>query len=463
MSHRQKIYLGLAVSAGVCTSIALLLYIRHRRKLNSSRRDQQYTDINSSSDNNDVDSESIRFQSDGATIAVDIPGGCIPLTPEQAFVLTQFLDTTNNDTERLHRILTNMANSATFTESQVNLANAGCIGRIRDILSTTDNETTKNKILLALNNLALNDYTITFFSGIATIVINLCRTTPLNSRVRLNGLNLLINMSVLEYLHDEFMKNIDDLDLLVKSAFENSEETLSVGKILVNLSTNKTNLEYLLKLKSIDLQTIVILCTPTKSSMKNEESSKLEDILLRYITFYCNLTDTIVSELQAKTANSASSASWLMDPKPFPQSTLYFELFDHDKQMLSKSILRPQYSLNIINTQIKRLRHGMDTIRQIRIDSSVRSVHDEFNDDDAEMTINDFSTPKKFPEETSTISLGDDNNFDQSFQDISKEMNDDFEDDDTILASAASINSFCSANSTNATNNYTSPDRSISN
>ncbi|CAM2710015.1 unnamed protein product [Rotaria socialis] len=457
MSHRQNIYLGLALSVGVCSSIALLLYIRHRRKLYSSRRDQQYTDINSSSDNNDVDSKSIRFQSD-----VDIPGGCIPLTAEQAFVLTQFLDTTNNDTERLHRILTNIANSATFTESQVNLANAGCIGRLRDILSATNNETTKNKILLAMNNLALNDYTITFFSDIVTIVINLCRTAPLNSLLRLNGLNLLINMSVLEYLHDEFMKNIDDLDLIVKSAFENSDETLSVGKILVNLSTNKTNLEYLLKLKSIDLKTIVILCTPTKSSMKNEESSKLEDILLRYITFYCNLADTIVNELQARTANSISSASWLMNPKPFPQGTLYFELFDHDKQMLSKSILRSQYSLNTINTQIKRLRHGMDTIRQIQFDSSVLSVHDEFNDDDTETRINDFSTPKKFPEETSTVFVGD-SNFDQSYHDISKEINDEFEDDDTILASGPSISSFCSANSTNATNNFASPDKSISN
>lgn len=47
---------------------------------------------------------------------------------------------------------------------QVNIANAGGIERLREILSTTENETTKCKVLLALNNLALNDYTIKHFS-----------------------------------------------------------------------------------------------------------------------------------------------------------------------------------------------------------------------------------------------------------------------------------------------------------
>ena len=79
-------------------------------------------------------------------------------------------------------------------------------------------------------------------------MINLCRTSPSNSQVRLFGLNLLINMSVLEYLHSEFMQNIYELGSLVESTFDNNEEILSAGKILVNLSTNKSNLEYLLKL-----------------------------------------------------------------------------------------------------------------------------------------------------------------------------------------------------------------------
>lgn len=47
---------------------------------------------------------------------------------------------------------------------QINLANADCITRLRELLLTTDNSTTKCKVLLALNNLALNDFAITQFS-----------------------------------------------------------------------------------------------------------------------------------------------------------------------------------------------------------------------------------------------------------------------------------------------------------
>jgi len=32
MSTRQKIYIGVAISAGVCTGVALFMYLRHRRQ-----------------------------------------------------------------------------------------------------------------------------------------------------------------------------------------------------------------------------------------------------------------------------------------------------------------------------------------------------------------------------------------------------------------------------------------------
>ncbi len=79
-------------------------------------------------------------------------------------------------------------------------------------------------------------------------MINLCQTSPSNSLVRRYGLNLLINMSVLEYLHEEYMNNIYELGLLIESTIEYEDEALSGGKILVNLSTNKFNLENLLKI-----------------------------------------------------------------------------------------------------------------------------------------------------------------------------------------------------------------------
>ena len=44
------------------------------------------------------------------------------------------------------------------------------------------------------------------------------------------------------------MTEIYELGFLIESALEQSDDALSAGKILVNLSANKSNLETLLKL-----------------------------------------------------------------------------------------------------------------------------------------------------------------------------------------------------------------------
>jgi hypothetical protein len=80
-----------------------------------------------------------------------------------------------------------------------------------------------------------------------------------------------------------------------------------------------------LSFKGIELKTIVDICTPNKRLINTEESSKLEDILLRYVTFYCNLAETIVNELKQDNDNANA---WLYDPIPYRQGAVYFELFD---------------------------------------------------------------------------------------------------------------------------------------
>ena len=79
-------------------------------------------------------------------------------------------------------------------------------------------------------------------------IIRLCRSTPSKSLVRLYALNLLVNISVQENLHGEFIKNMSELNALIESSWQNQDEALSVGKLLVNLSTNKNNVESLFKL-----------------------------------------------------------------------------------------------------------------------------------------------------------------------------------------------------------------------
>ena len=83
--------------------------------------------------------------------------------------------------------------------------------------------------------------------GIVSIVIELCRINPPRSWLRSCGLNLLINMSVLSHLHNEYMSKIEELADLIRSTLEFDDEALSSGKILVNLSKNRLNLNSLLQ------------------------------------------------------------------------------------------------------------------------------------------------------------------------------------------------------------------------
>jgi len=129
--------------------------------------------------------------------------------------------------------------------------------------------------------------------------------------------------------------------------------------------------------------------------------------------------------------------------------------------MQTKSILRPQYTLDTINSQIKRLRQSMDTIRQIQFESSVSSVYDEFNHSDH----TDSSTPKKT---TTMTTINDDNHIENSLNNLGTEINEQFDEDDTILADSStpsnqSLASFCSAYSTTENNTFTSPEKSVSN
>lgn len=145
-------------------------------------------------------------------------------------------------------------------------------------------------------------------------------------------------MSVLEYLHEEYMSDIYELGLLIESTVESEDEALSSGKILVNLSKNRSNLENLLKmtvpfrnhpnsffiyLQGVELKIILNLYT-----CKTNCSAKSEDILLRYLTFYCNLADVILFELNGEDRNN-NNYSWLIEPTPQRRGAIYFEFFDH--------------------------------------------------------------------------------------------------------------------------------------
>jgi hypothetical protein len=60
---------------------------------------------------------------------------------------------------------------------------------------------------------------------------------------------------------------------------------------------------------------------------KTDQSSKSEDILLRFLIFYCNIADVILHEF-TKGDDANNNNSWLNDPIPQRQGALYFEFFD---------------------------------------------------------------------------------------------------------------------------------------
>ena len=76
--------------------------------------------------------------------------------------------------------------------------------------------------------------------------------------------------------------------------------------------------------QGVELKTIVNLYT-----CKSNASSKSEDTLLRYLTFYCNLADIILAELIESGDRNNNHCSWVHEPTPQRRGAVYFEFFDH--------------------------------------------------------------------------------------------------------------------------------------
>lgn len=123
-------------------------------------------------------------------------------------------------------------------------------------------------------------------------------------------------------------------------------------------------------LKSVELKTIVNMCTPPKKSIDRELSTKLEDILLRYMTFYCNISETIVNELKHPSGDSILEKSWLTDPVPHGQGAMYFEMFDHVR-------LNPFSSLNNDRRHFFSSILGETNVSKIGSSTSIRIEHNQ--------------------------------------------------------------------------------------
>lgn len=136
-------------------------------------------------------------------------------------------------------------------------------------------------------------------------------------------------------------------------------------------------------------------------------------------------------------------------------------IFFEDKQFSSKSILRPRYLSNDVNQEIGRFRQCLEKLIHIQFDASLIDSHNEFRENDLLHSVSEASTPKK----SSTDDLNDFEDKENRFGDLSKVIQETFdESDDTILAGQASpsdqsLSSFRSALSVNENNLCASPEK----
>lgn len=470
MSYRQKFYIGIAVTAGVCSAVGLVLYIRHRRQATFIKRQSEikktlnsddarkYSEITFSPEDRSQDADRISVTSSNINADFQFPEGNTVLTAEQAIILTGYLNEINE--LRLNQVLTTIGNLGTLSENQNHFANAGCIERLEKLLSTAKDGTNLLKILLALNNLSLNASIIERFRNIVPKLIELCRNFESKSTNRRYALQVLANLSVFNDLHDEYTKNPTEFSTLIESSWLSYDEAIQSGKILVNLSTNKSNIDALFKLTGIELKKIINYCTPSKKSNNEDQAERLEELLLRYLTFYSNVIDSVVQELEKKQENAHLIKSWVTDPLPHGQGSLYFELFDQDKQLVSKTILRTRYLSDDVNHQIVRFRACLEKLTHIQFESSFFNTQNDFDQMDLVHSVSEVSTPKKNSSENSD-DIEDKENI---LTDLSKEIQEVFEEEETILAgqtspSDQSLASFRSALSVNDNNFCSSPEK----
>jgi len=77
-----------------------------------------------------------------------------------------------------------------------------------------------------------------------------------------------------------------------------------------------------------------------------DQSSKSEDTLVRYLTFYCNLADRILEQFQDG-SDTNNNSSLLVNSKMYKYGSVYFEFFDTVNHFLEFKTL--EFSFFFVN------------------------------------------------------------------------------------------------------------------
>ncbi|XP_068962652.1 armadillo repeat-containing protein 10-like isoform X1 [Petaurus breviceps papuanus] len=192
------------------------------------------------------------------------------------------------------RALITLGNSAAFSVNQDIIRNLDGLLVIGNILKDP-NPKVKEKALNALNNLSMN---IQNQREIKVHLSQICEETlssPLNSDVQLAGLRLLTNMTV-----------TNDYQHLIANSISGLFDLLCVG----NENTKIQTLKVLLNLSANPAMTKELLNVQVSSSLISLFDGNVErEILLRVLTLFANLKDSIKQKENAFVQHSFNNTS----------------------------------------------------------------------------------------------------------------------------------------------------------
>jgi len=198
-----------------------------------------------------------------------------PMEPNETKNLLNLMG--SRDVQVLEKVLVTVSNLATFTPNQELMREAGYLNQLQQLIYHPE-ESVQITSLVALGNLALNKDNAKNMKEIIPMVLALMKMMD-SDDIIYNCLTTLTNIAVFHMWHSEMQSSIHYLFALLES--RNNKIVLQCLKLLINLSCNDNIVPHLLGGKA------------PKKLLSMLNLNEKEDILLRVVTLFSNLTDAV--------------------------------------------------------------------------------------------------------------------------------------------------------------------------
>ncbi|XP_025198345.1 uncharacterized protein LOC112596777 isoform X1 [Melanaphis sacchari] len=198
-----------------------------------------------------------------------------PMEPNEAKSLLLLMG--SRDILVLEKVLVTVSNLATFTPNQEVMREAGYLSQLQQLIYHPE-ESVQITALVALGNLALNKNNSKEMKETIPMLLALMKMMD-SDEIIYNCLSTLTNIAVFHMWHSELQPAIHTLYGLLES--QNNKVVLQCLKLLINLSCNDDMIPHLLGGQA------------PKKLLSMLHLNENEDILLRVVTLFSNLTDAV--------------------------------------------------------------------------------------------------------------------------------------------------------------------------